>query len=180
MRIPVEQSVVLIIDIQEKLLPHMQEQQSLLENCQKLIKGLTVLEVPFILTEQYSKGLGAAVEGIKTLLPTVQPLEKISFSCGDNETFNSALVKLKKNYVIIAGIEAHVCVLQTVVDLLQCKYQPVVIEDCISSRRSNDKIVAVRRMRQEGAIISTCESILFELCRQAGTETFKSISKIIK
>ena len=180
MRIELDQSAVLIIDIQEKLLPHMQEPQLLIENCQKLIKGLTVLNVPLVITEQYPKGLGATVEPVRTLLPECKPLEKISFSCCADESFNSALAELKPKYVIIAGIEAHVCVLQTVVDLIERKYQPVIIADCISSRRLNDKVIAVQRMFQEGAIISTYESILFELCRQAGTEKFKIISKIVK
>ncbi len=158
----------------------MQEPQLLIENCQKLIKGLTALDVPFVITEQYPKGLGATVEPVRTLLPECKPLEKISFSCCASEPFNSALAELKRNYVIIAGIEAHVCVLQTVVDLIERKYQPVIIEDCISSRRLNDKVIAVQRMFQAGAIISTYESILFELCRQAGTEKFRSISKILK
>jgi nicotinamidase-related amidase len=180
MRIPVEQSVALIIDIQEKLFPHMQEWQVLLENCRKLIRGLTVLNVPFILTEQYPEGLGPTIEPLKILLPDTEPLEKISFSCCNNEKFNVALAMLKRKKVIIAGIEAHVCITQTVVDLLEQTYQPVVIEDCISSRKMNDKVIAVQRMRQEGTIISTCESILFELCRQAGSEKFKAISRIVK
>jgi nicotinamidase-related amidase len=180
MRIPVEQSTALIIDIQEKLFPHMQERQVLSDNCRKLIQGLTVLDVPFILTEQYPKGLGPTIETVKNLLPEMNPLEKITFSCCKSETFNVQLALLKRKNVIVAGIEAHVCILQTVVDLIEQSYQPVVIEDCISSRKMNDKSVAVQRMRQEGAIISTCESILFELCRQAGTEKFKLISKIVK
>jgi nicotinamidase-related amidase len=180
MRVPVEQSAVLVIDIQEKLLPHMQQQQLLIENCQKLIKGLIALDVPLILTEQYPKGLGVTVEPLISLLPEYKPLEKISFSCCGSESFNSALAELKRNYVIIAGIEAHVCVLQTVIDLIGRDYQPVVIEDCISSRKLNDKVIAVQRMSHEGAIVSTCESILFELCRQAGTAKFKSIAKILK
>jgi len=180
MRITVDQTVALIVDIQEKLFPHMQEQQTFQDNCQKLIQGLIVLDVPFLLTEQYPKGLGLTIEPIKSLLSKTKPLEKISFSCCGDENFNSALNLLRRKNVIIAGIEAHVCVLQTVVDLIEQKYQPVVIEDCISSRTLNDKVIAIQRMRQEGAIISTCESILFELCRQAGTEKFKSISRIVK
>jgi len=180
MNISIEQSVALIIDIQEKLFPPMQEPQVLIENCQKLVKGLTVLEVPFILTEQYPKGLGSTIEPVKSLLPALKPLEKISFSCCQDKTFNAALALLKRKNVIIAGIEAHVCVMQTVVDLIEQAYLLVVIEDCISSRKSNDKAVAVQRMRQEGAVIATCESILFELCRQAGTEKFKLISKLVK
>ena len=180
MRIPVCESVCLVIDIQEKLFPHMQDRDQLVLNCQKLIRGLSVLDVPFIVTEQYPKGVGSTIEPIKSIIPGADPLEKISFSCCGDEKFDSSLKNFHRKYIIIAGIEAHVCVLQTVLDLAEQGYQPVVIEDCISSRKLNDKIVAVQRMRQEGAIISTVESILFELCQQAGTETFKQISKMVK
>jgi hypothetical protein len=180
MRITAEKSIALLIDIQEKLFPHMQEGEALLDNCRKLVRGLSALNVPFLLSEQYPRGLGLTIETLRTLLPEYIPLEKISFSCCGSDVFNSSLARSKKHYVLIAGIEAHVCVMQTVIDLCAAKYQPVVIEDCISSRRFNDKIISLERMRREGAIISTCESILFELCQQAGTETFKAISKIVK
>jgi nicotinamidase-related amidase len=85
-----------------------------------------------------------------------------------------------KENIIIAGIESHVCILQTVVDLIQNGYHPVVVEDCVSSRHENDKRMAIERMRQEGAIITTVESILFELLRYSGTEQFKGISKLVK
>jgi nicotinamidase-related amidase len=91
-----------------------------------------------------------------------------------------SLKKIDKKFVIISGIEAHVCVLQTVLDLLEHNYVPVVVENCISSRKSRDKKTAVERMKQEGAVIATYESILFELTRFAGTSQFKEISRLVK
>ncbi len=107
-------------------------------------------------------------------------IEKISFSCCDESAFNQALDDYKKDMVLISGIEAHVCVLQTVVDLLERNITPVVVEDCISSRKLNDKRIAVMRMQREGALITTYESLLFELCRFAGNDTFRAISKLVK
>jgi nicotinamidase-related amidase len=94
--------------------------------------------------------------------------------------FNAELERVDKEFFIIAGIETHVCVLQTAIDLLEAGYMPVVVEDCVSSRRPNDKMMAIERMRSEGAMITTYESILFELLRYSGTEQFKAISKLVK
>ena len=162
------------------MLPHIHEAQELLDKCQKLIRGLTILDVPILLSEQYPAGLGPTVESIKTLLPIAQSHDKISFSCCGDDNIISVLAQAERKFIIIAGIEAHVCVLQTVVDLIGLDYQPVVIKDCIGSRQADDKNTAVQRMLQEGAIISTFETILFELCRQAGTDRFSSISRIVK
>lgn len=180
MRILKDNCSGLIIDIQERLLPHIHEHEAVLRNTEILIKGLQTLGVPVIVTEQYTKGLGFTVEPLKGLFSNFEPLEKISFSCCDNDQFSSKLKTTGKKYVIIAGIETHVCVLQTAMDLLEKGYTPVVAEDCVSSRKPNDKRIALARMEKFGAIITTCESILFELARFAGTDPFKTISKLVK
>lgn len=180
MRIKVEESAGLIIDIQEKLLPHISEHHQLARNTEILISGLKILEVPLIVTEQYVKGLGPTIAPISDLLIDNQSIEKMSFSCCDEELFTNKINKLEKKVIIIAGIEAHVCVLQTVIDLLEKGFRVVVIEDCVSSRSLSNKNNAIERMRQEGAIISSYESILFELTRVSGTEKFKAISKLVK
>jgi len=158
----------------------MDHKEALLKKCITLIGGLKVLEVPLLITEQYPKGLGATVEEISALVPQEPFVEKIAFSCCDEPAVLQNPVMLNRKTIIICGIEAHVCVLQTVVDLLAAGYTPVVVEDCISSRSREDKQVAVERMRAEGAMITTCESILFELARVAGTEEFKAISRLVK
>ena len=175
-----DHTTALVIDIQEVLYPHIKEHEILLANCQKLIRGLNVLDIPLLVTEQYSKGLGSTLKSIKEILPSYDPIEKLAFSCCGSAEFCSSLAELKRKNVVVIGIESHVCVLQTVLDLIEKDYQPIVIEDCVSSRKLNDKDIAIMRMRQEGAIISTYESILFELCRVAGTDKFKAISKIVK
>jgi len=180
MRINREACVGLVIDIQEKLFPHMDQKDELLKRCLILLEGLQVLKVPLLLTEQYPKGLGSTLKQLSAAMARNHPIEKIAFSCCDEPSFQNSLDQLSLNTLIICGIEAHVCVLQTVVDLIGSGYKPVVVADCISSRNADDKRIALERMRAEGAMITTCESILFELARVAGTDQFKAISRLIK
>ena len=180
MRIEPESTVAVVIDIQEKLFPHIDGHQALEKNCQILINGLNELDIPIIVTEQYRKGLGPTLQSLQTLFTEFEPIEKLSFSCCGNGNFLDALREHGKRNTIICGIETHVCVQQTVIDLVERGYQPVVIEDCVSSRRKHDKEIAIRRMLREGAIITSYEAILFELCKVAGTEQFKTISKLVK
>jgi len=180
MRILRENTLGLVIDYQERLLPHIYENQQLLANTMVLIEGLKALEIPLIVTEQYRKGLGITVPEIKNLFSPFNPMEKVSFSCYDDQGIGKALAATGQKSVVICGIEAHVCVLQTAIDLMENNYMPVVVADCISSRKPDDKQTAIKRMRQEGIIITSCEAILFELCRAAGTDQFKTISKLVK
>jgi isochorismate hydrolase len=180
MRIIKEQAAGLVIDIQERLVTHMSGHEELIRNVEILIQGLTVLEVPLLLTEQYRKGLGETVSPVRDSVKRFEPLEKLSFSCCDDPHFMVKLNNLARKFVIICGIESHVCVLQTTTDLLEAGFLPVVISDCISSRKLQDKEIAIQRMRQEGAIISSYESILFELARVSGTDIFKAISRLVK
>ena len=180
MRILKEHSAGLIIDIQERLLPHICHHDQLEINTEVLIKGLKLLDIPILATEQYRKGLGLTVPSIRIALGDEKFIEKMSFSCCDDPGFEVELNKTGKTNIIIAGIETHVCVLQTVVDLVGLGFQPVVVEDCVSSRKESDKNNAINRMRQEGAIITSYESILFELARISGTAAFKAISSLVK
>ncbi len=180
MRILKEDTVGLIVDMQEKLFPHMQQHEELQQSIRTLISGLRVLEVPILLTEQYTKGLGETILPVKEILGDVEPTEKMCFSCCDEPAFFKELKSMECNNVILAGIETHVCILQTAIDLLDRSFQPIIVADCVSSRKTDDKVIALQRLAKEGAIITTKESILFELCRYAGTDQFKSISKLVK
>jgi nicotinamidase-related amidase len=180
MRIKRDNTVAIVIDFQERLYPYIHESEKLTINVVRLIKGLNALGIKMIVTEQYSKGLGHTIGEIQEAIGDYEHIEKDTFSsCGAAEVCDYLSKSGKKN-VIVIGIESHVCVLQTTVDLIAMGYQPVLIEDCVSSRNINDKQIAIERMRQEGAIISTYESILFELCEVSGTDMFKAISKIVK
>ncbi|HIP29626.1 MAG TPA: hydrolase [Sulfurospirillum arcachonense] len=180
MRIEPNKTQALVIDIQEKLFPHINNNEQLLQNTVTLIKGLKLLEIPFILNEQYPKGLGHTVEPIKELLKDEIAYEKVTFSCCQTEATMHAIKNKNKKFVIVFGVEAHVCVLQSVLDLLEAGFTPVLVTDCIDSRNSNDKRVAIERMTQAGAIPTTYESLLFELCASAKNKVFKEISNLIK
>jgi nicotinamidase-related amidase len=180
MRILKDQAIGVLIDVQEKLAPHIHGIEAVVSRQQVLIKGLQALGVPILVTEQYTKGLGATLPQLQESLTHYRPMEKMAFSCLDDPVFEEALKESGRKAVVLSGIETHVCVLQTVLDLLEDGYQPVVIEDCVSSRKESDKLIALSRMEKEGAVISSVESILFELCRISGTETFKHISRLVK
>jgi nicotinamidase-related amidase len=180
MRITREHTAALIIDIQEKLFPHIHDHDALAERTGILIRGLRVLKVPIHVTQQYSRGLGETIAPVGELFDPISPIEKTAFSCCDEPRVIMMLEAGGRQNIILAGIESHVCVQQTVIDLLERGYQPVVIEDCVSSRKLHDKETSIKRMRKEGAIISTCESVLFELCRYSGTDEFRAISALVK
>ena len=180
MRIHKEKTALLIIDLQERIFPAIHEHEILIRNVPILIEGIKHLQIPVFVTEQYVKGLGPTVPEIARHIEGVERIEKATFSCCDEPRFMLELTASGRDQVIITGIESHVCVLQTVIDLKQNGYHPIVVEDCISSRKENDKKIALERMRYEGAIITTYEAILFELLRFSGGETFKALSTLIK
>ena len=157
-------------------MPVMANKEQLIRNSEILLKGLKILDVPMYITQQYTKGLGTSIKEITDAVEDDTYIDKISFTAYD-------AVKDKissKKYVIVCGIEAHICVLQTVIDLKAAGFVPVLVADCISSRKESDKQVAIERARQEGAIITTYESLLFELLKVAGTDTSKQIQRLIR
>jgi hypothetical protein len=180
MRIPLHSVSAIIIDVQEKLFPFMYNKEVLEKNLQILIQGLKILNIPIIISQQYTKGLGPTISSIAQILPSSSNIEKSAFSCCDEPAFLYELRKSQPEFVILAGIESHVCVLQTALDLLEKGYKPVIPADCTASRKESDYIVAIERLRTEGSIISSYESLLFELLRYSGSENFKAISKLIK
>ncbi len=176
MRIERERTAAVVIDYQEKLVPVMHEKDVLLHNSAILLEGLRVLGIPMYVTQQYTKGLGMTLAQIQESVGHEDYTDKLAFTA-----YGSVKHKFYgKKYIIVCGIEAHICVLQTVLDLCAAGYIPVVVEDCIASRKENDKKIAIKRMAMEGAIVTTYESLLFELLRVAGTEESKKVQKLIK
>ncbi len=165
-----------MIDFQEKLVPAVCNYKELTERLQILLKGLRLLEVPVLVTQQYTKGLGRTVPEIREALGTPEYVEKISFSglCAAEPFLQG------KKYVLVCGTEAHCCVLQTVIDLAAAGYVPVLVTDCIGSRRTADRDMAVERARQEGTLLTTSEAVLFELLKTADTPLWKDMLKIIR
>jgi hypothetical protein len=180
MRILRENCSGLVIDIQEKLYPVMEGKEALLANCIKFLEGLGLLGIPTVFTQQYTRGLGPTIREIRSLYPSFTYVEKGSFSCLDEPVYADYLQLSGKSTILITGIESHVCVLQTAVDLQEKGWHPVVISDCISSRNPAEKQIAMGRFHQEGIRVSTVESVLFELTRSAAAAEFKAISKLIK
>lgn len=175
-----ENTALLVIDVQEKLMPVIHEQALIFENVNKLIRGAEILDLEIIITEQYPKGLGNTCKEIQ--LPTENPIviEKMCFSCMLNDEVNEQLKLTNVKDVIICGVEAHICVLKTALDALEAGYRVHVVSDAVSSRTPQNKQLAIDRMSQAGAFIVSVEMILFMLLDTAGTDEFKAISKLIK
>jgi nicotinamidase-related amidase len=180
MRILKDDVLGLVIDLQEKLVPLVDGPERLITKNRLLIEGLNLLDIPIILTEQYPRGLGKTVAGISDLFVRDIPYEKHTFSCLEDPGIRSRIQSFGKKTVIIAGIEAHVCVLQTVLDLGAMGMTPVVVADAVSSRSVVDRQIALDRISATGGCITTVESVLFELMRTAQHPSFKAISKLIK
>ncbi|SJM37609.1 Isochorismatase family protein [Psychrobacter pasteurii] len=181
-RIMRENTQAMIIDVQEKLTPHIYRHEEIIKKTLTLIQGLQLLDVPIVLNEQYKKGLGETLPEIMEVLDTSKAkiIEKVTFSACDNDETWNYLAQQNRISVLVFGVETHVCVMQTVLDLLDNGMQPVVIADATGSRDSYDRRQAIRRMRRAGAVITTTEAILFELCRSSKDPVFKSISQLIK
>jgi nicotinamidase-related amidase len=176
----INDTILILIDFQERLFPAMYEKEKLLNNVLKLTRGAQVLQIPVVVTEQYPKGLGPTLPEIKGLLPDIKPIEKICFSCCDNEAFCRIIGESGRRQLLIAGIEAHICVYQTAMEMSRRSYQVRVISDCISSRDPENKRVALSNMTAAGISPTTSEMVLFELLKKAGGDNFKQISAIVK
>jgi len=172
-------SVLIVIDVQEKFKPAISRWDETVANISKLIRGCKTLGVPIIATEQYPKGLGRTVPEIIELLES-QPIEKITFSCFGEQKFKQKLEALNRRQLIICGIEAHVCALNTALDARAGGYEVHYVVDAISSRKQSDKDIAVERVKQSGTYLAATEMVLFQLLKDAGNEKFKEISRIVK
>jgi len=180
MRINAQDCVFVQVDVQERLFPHIADNEELENNLIVLIKGLKLHEIPIIVNEQYKKGIGETIQSLRELTDDYPHFEKTTFSCCGNEDGLAAIKATGKKIVILAGIETHVCVLQTALDLLAEGLQPVLVTDCVNSRKAKDKDMAIQRLIQAGVIPTTYESLLFELTVNAKHPVFKEISKLVK
>ncbi len=174
-----EKTALLIIDIQERILKVMHRSESVIDNTLKLIRGFKTLNIPIYYTEQYPKGLGETASQLKEEL-SEDAIQKMSFSCSGAGDLFEELKQKGYEQIVICGIESHVCVQQTVLDLLANDFQVDLAADAVSSRKEFDYKIALDRMRNSGTEVTTTESILFELLNVCGTDEFKSISKLVK
>jgi isochorismate hydrolase len=170
----------LIVDIQGNLAQLMHRKELLFKNVQKLIRGIKVLGIPILWVEQNPQGLGPTIPEISDILHDIQPISKMSFSSCRSERFMQELNALNRKQVLIAGIETHVCVYQTAVDLVDIKYEVQVVIDAVSSRNVGNKEVGLQRMRDSGVSLTSVETALFELLKTAEGDKFKEIINIVK
>ncbi len=177
-----EDCALVIIDIQQKLLPPIFNKEQLVRNSQLLIRLAGILNIPVLVTTQYAKGLGATVSEISELLPQAEQMDKLEFSCFGSERFCSALKNLpgRRNTMLVCGMEAHICVMQTVLTALEQGYIVHVAADAVGSRAELNWKLGLDRMRDAGAVISSTEMAMYELLRASGTSAFKQMLPYIK
>jgi nicotinamidase-related amidase len=177
-----DRCALIVIDIQEKLLPPIFEKERLVRNAQLLIRLAGILKMPTLMSTQYSKGLGNTVPEIASMLPEIEPLEKTAFSCFGSDVFCSALKRVpgNRNTVLLCGMESHICVAQTALAALREGYLVHVAADAVSSRTELNWKIGLDRMRAAGAVISSTEMIIYETLRSSGTSEFKDMLKHLK
>jgi isochorismate hydrolase len=178
-RLTPQNTALVVIDVQEKLVNAMSRRVELLSAIKKLMGAARVLKIPALITAQYVKGLGPVCSEITESSPGVMPLEKMAFSCCGSEKFMRSIKDAQRQRILLCGIEAHVCVQQTAIDLMK-DYFVYVAVDAVASRHEVDYTVAIERLRDCGAVITTVESAVFEILRDSGTEQFKQILPLFK
>ena len=177
-----EQCALIVIDIQEKLLPPIFQKEQLIRNAQLLIRAAGLLKIPALVTTQYAKGLGHTVADIASLLPETDAIDKNLFSCFGSELFCTLLKRLpgNRNTVLLCGMEAHICVMQTALSALREGYVVHVASDAVSSRSEWNWKVGLERMRAAGSVISSTEMMIYELMRSSSSPAFKEMLPYLK
>lgn len=177
-----EHCALVVVDIQQKLLPPIFEKERLVRNSQLLIRLAGILKIPTLLTTQYCKGLGSVVPEIASLAADSTVMDKLEFSCFGSRDFTTALKGLpgRRNTVLLCGMEAHICVMQTALGALQQGYLVHVASDAVSSRAEWNWKIGLQRMRDAGAVISSTEMMMYELLRSSGTPAFKELLPYLK
>lgn len=177
MLLQLDQSAVVIIDVQEKLAPVIHQRDQVIARIRWLGEIANELNVPIVVTEQYPKGLGISVDDLSKVIENARVVEKMHFSAWQEPNFVEAIKEVDRKQVLLIGMETHVCVLQTAIDMLAQGYNVVVVEDAVGSRRDSDKQAALRRLQQVGVTIITTEMAAYEWLHRSGTDTFRHITK---
>jgi len=178
-----EDSALIVIDVQERLFPAMDSdhREEVMRNLKVLAAAAQRLELPTLATEQYPKGLGHTLPEMKAALPAgIEPIEKVAFSCWAVESFRSRLAASGKRQILLGGIEAHVCVLMSALDLLTAGYAVHVVADAVTSRTQANWRLAMDYLRQAGAVVTTTETALFQLLGQADSDAFRELARLIR
>ncbi|MCK5281991.1 MAG: hydrolase [Nanoarchaeota archaeon] len=173
-------SLLLIVDIQEKFRPVISGIDDIISNIAKLVRAFNLLKIPILVTEQYPKGLGSTVKEISHALDKFDYVEKVCFDCFEKKEFADLIKKKNVKNIIISGIESHVCIIQTALSALEKGFDVYAVADAISSRKKIDYEIALRRMEKEGVKLVSTEMIIFQMIEDAKDENFKEISRIVK
>lgn len=181
-KLDISRACVLVIDMQEKLLPAIGRGEQTVASCKQLLDGARIFNIPVIATEQYPQGIGPTERSLAAVLNNgdARVIEKPTFSAWEHEPVREAMLSIDRPQVIVTGIEAHVCVQQTVLDLLSRDYDVYLCADAVGSRGRLDYDTAIRRMSLAGAHVTTVESVLFELCHRCDSPRFKALLGVIK
>lgn len=180
MKIEPENACLLFIDIQERFRPVISQMDDVVKNTLILARSARILKIPYLITEQYPAGLGQTLPEILDVLKPEEVIEKTAFSCYGECAFIRKLNELNRCDVIVCGIETHVCLLQTVFDLLSKAFRVFVVADATSSRRISDKELALSAMREEGAVVVSTESLLFMLLADSKHPHFRQVQSLVK
>lgn len=176
-----EDCALLVVDIQERLMPQIFEHERINRQCAKLIEGAKIVDIPIVWTEQYKKGLGETTPEIRAAIgDAAKPMEKLAFGCLDDDAVKAHIEHLRRQTLIVCGIEAHICVTQTVLRAIGQGYVVALVEDAVSSRKASDRDTGIARMRQAGAIPATMEMLFMEWLQVAGTDNFKKMLPLLK
>ena len=174
------ESLLVVVDMQERLLPHIANAPVVRDQCVRLLRAAELFDVPAVLTEQYPGGLGSSDPELIAVAPARERPEKLRFSGAGALGWPPAAERDDaRMQVVIAGIETHICVLQTALDLLSAGYRVFIVADAVGSQRPTDHEPALARLRDSGATITTTESVLFEWCEEAGTERFRALRRLL-
>jgi nicotinamidase-related amidase len=176
----IEEAVLVVIDVQEKLARAMHQRDAVVENTAKLVQGAVILGIPIIWTEQNPKGLGRTLPEIADRLSGSEPITKLSFSCCGEAAFMDRLESLEKKQVLVCGLEAHVCVYQTAAELAHRGYEVHIVADAVDSRTETNKNIGLERSKACGAALTSTETALFELLKVAEGDKFKQMLKVVK
>ncbi len=175
-----DDAALVIVDVQGRLAQLMDDRETLFANLQRMVRGAQVLELPILWAEQNPGKLGPTIAEVASLLDGVEPIAKMSFSCAGSARFLAALQACGRRQLLLTGIETHICVYNTAVDLLERGYEVHLVEDAVGSRIASNKSVGVRRMCDRGAVLTSTEMALFEMMRSAEHPCFRQIQAIVK
>jgi nicotinamidase-related amidase len=175
-----EASCLLVVDVQERLLPAMHDPEAVLRHCRILMQAARALDIPVLVTEQYPKGLGPTVSELASLAPQGAVIAKLHFSSPAAPDFRRRFDSLGRSQAVIAGLEAHVCVLQTALGLKDAGRDPFVVADATSSRTTANRDRAIARLAANGVEVVTTEMVVFEWLGQAGTDRFRELSRLVR